>query len=151
MSPAGAIHGKIAMRTGRVIANFVDEKKLGEVYAAETGFTIAHDPDTVRAPDVAFVSRARIPEAGEPEGFWSIAPDLVVEVISPFDKASEVQDKVRDYLTAGVGLVWVVDPQTRTVTVYESLARARVLLEDDKLDGGEVLPGFELALADLFA
>jgi len=150
MSPAGAIHGKIAMRLGRYLGNFVEQHALGEVYAAETGFTIARNPDTVRAPDVAFVAQARIPPGGEPAGFWSIAPDLVAEVISPYDTAAAVQDKVKDYLTAGVRLVWLIDPINQMVTVYASLAEAYILLGDDELDGRDVAPGFKLALPRLF-
>lgn len=151
MSPASTYQGKIAMRLGRVVANFVYENGYGEVYAAETGFTLFQEPDTVRAPDVSFVAKDRIPPEGEPEsGFWAIAPDLAAEVISPNDKVSEVQEKVRDYLEAGVRLLWLVDPQTRTVTVYQSLREARILLEEDTLDGASVLPGFNFPLSQLF-
>jgi len=149
-SPAGTQHGKIAMRIGCYIGNHVEEHSLGEVYAAETGFTIEEDPDTVRAPDAAFVARDRIPPEGEPAGFWKIAPDLVVEVVSPFDQIGDVQAKITEYLRAGVRLVWLVEPQTRTVTVYKSLDDARILLREDTLDGGDVLPGFTLPLAKLF-
>jgi Uma2 family endonuclease len=150
MSPAGPTHGKIALRLGAYLWQFVQQHDLGEVYAAETGFTILENPDTVRAPDVAFVARERIPDTGEPEGFWRIAPDLVVEVLSPYDRASDVQNKITDYLTAGVRLLWLVDPRSQTVTIYESLDRAKILLGDDSLDGGDVLPGFSLALPQLF-
>ncbi len=150
MSPAGTQHGKIAMRIGAFMWRYVEEHDLGEVYAAETGFTIEEDPDTVRAPDAAFVARDRIPPEGEPAGFWKIAPDLVVEVVSPFDQIGDVQAKITEYLRAGVRLVWLVEPQTRTVTVYKSLDDARILLREDTLDGGDVLPGFALPLANLF-
>ncbi len=150
MSPASTQHGKIALRLGAIIWNYVEAHNLGEVYAAETGFTITEDPDTVRAPDVSFVARSRIPPEGEPPGFWAIAPDLVVEVLSPFDVASKVQQKITEYLQAGVRLVWLVDPETQTVTVYKSLAEAHILLRQDVLMGDEVLPGFSLPLAKLF-
>ena len=150
MSPASVEHGKRAMRLGRYLGNYVEEHNLGEVYAAETGFTIAENPDTVRAPDVSFVARSRIPEEGEPSGFWKIVPDLVAEVVSPYDRASEVQDKIKDYLVAGVRLVWLVDPKSRTVTVYHSLDNVHILLEEDTLDGGAVVPGFLLPLSRLF-
>ncbi len=148
--PTGAAHGKIAMRIGALLWRYVEKHNLGEVYAAETGFTIEEDPDTVRAPDAAFVSRDRIPPEGEPPGFWHSAPDLVVEVVSPFDQIGDVQAKITEYLQAGVRLVWLVEPQTRTVTVYKSLDVVRILLQQDTLDGGEILPGFTLPLADLF-
>ena len=129
------------MRLGRQAANFVVENNLGEVYAAETGFTLTPKPDTVRAPDVSFVARNRIPPEGEPEtGFWAIVLDLVGEIVSPHDRVSEVQDKVTDYLMAGVRLVWLVDPQTQTAAVYKSLNEGHVLLAEDTLDGGAGLP-----------
>lgn len=150
MSPASTQHGKIASRLDRYVGNFVEDNDLGEVYAAETGFTIEEDPDTVRAPDVSFVARSRIPPEGEPPGFWAIAPDLVAEVLSPFDVASKVQQKITEYLQAGVRLVWLVDPETQTVTVYKSLAEAHILLREDVLTGEDVLPGFSLLLTKLF-
>lgn len=152
MSPASTMHGDVAMRLGTNLWNYATENGLGRVFAAETGFTLSQNPDTVRAPDVAFVAAERIPADGVPEtGFWAIAPDLVAEVVSPNDRVSDIQDKVTDYLTAGVRLVWVVDPQTKTATVYRSLNDAQVLLTDDALDGGDVLPGFQLPLSKLFA
>lgn len=150
MSPAGTQHGKIASRLGRYVGNFVEDNDLGEVYAAETGFTIEEEPDTVRAPDVAFVARSRIPPEGEPVGFWAIAPDLVAEVLSPFDVASKVQRKITEYLQAGVRLVWLVDPETQMVTVYKSLHDVHILLLEDVLTGEDVLPGFLLPLRKLF-
>lgn len=152
MSPASTLHGDIAMRLGSHMWNYATENNLGKVFAAETGFILAQNPDTVRAPDVAFVAKERIPEEGVPEtGFWAIAPDLVAEVVSPNDRQSEVQDKVTDYLASGVRLVWIVDPQTKTVMVYQHPQQVQLLLASDALNGGDVLPGFELPLAKLFA
>lgn len=152
MSPASTNHGNIAMRLGATLWHYTDQNNLGRVFAAETGFTLTQNPDTVRAPDVAFVAQSRIPEEGVPEtGFWAIAPDLVAEVVSPNDRMTEIQDKVTDYLAAGVRLVWVVDPKTETVTVYQSLKQVKVLVVDDVLEGEDILPGFELALKVLFS
>lgn len=152
MSPASTKHGQIVFRLAFEMGKFVDENQLGAIYAAETGFTLSQNPDTVRAPDVAFVAAERIPADGVPEtGFWAIAPDLVAEVVSPNDRVSDVQDKVTDYLTAGVRLVWVVDPQSKTATVYHSRDNVQLLLADEALDGGDVLPGFKLPLSKLFA
>jgi Uma2 family endonuclease len=152
MSPASTKHGMIVFRLAFEVGLFTSKNQLGEVYAAETGFTIQQNPDTVRAPDVAFVAQSRIPEEGVPEtGFWAIAPDLVAEVVSPNDRMTEIQDKVTDYLAAGVRLVWVVDPKTETVTVYQSLKQVKVLVADDVLEGEDVLPGFELSLKKLFS
>src|ERR687886_785714 len=94
MTPAGNAHGRVAMSFAWRLAQYVQENQLGTVYAAETGFRLATDPDTVRAPDVAFVSRARVETVGEVEGFWPGAPDLAVEVISPGDRYADVEEKV---------------------------------------------------------
>lgn len=150
MSPAGTKQGQVTYDLGFEIGLFVKKHDLGHMYAAETGFTITQNPDTVRAPDIAFVCKERIPSEGKQKGFWVLAPDLVVEVISPFDRVSDVQKKVAEYLMAGVRLVWLVDPQIKTVTVYESLSQALLLSENDTLDGDDVLPGFSLPLSKLF-
>ena len=149
MSPAGSRHGSVVARlTGRMVG-FVDEDRLGAVFGAETGFRIQHDPDSVRAPDVAFVRASRLP-ADLPEGFFPGPPDLAVEVVSPSDRASEVLAKVQDWLEAGSAAVWVVDPETRRVSVYRAGEMA-VLKETDVLSGGDLLPGFSLPVARIFA
>lgn len=150
MSPTGSRHGRIAMRLGALLEQYARQQKLGVVYAAETGFKLQENPDTVRAADAAFVAQERIPPEGEPEGYWAIAPDLVVEVVSPSDLALLMQAKVTDWLEAGCRLVWVVYPDTRTVTEYRSLKEAQVLTVDQNLTGGEVLPGFSCAIAEIF-
>ncbi len=151
MNPAGNVHGRVAMSFAWRLARHVDENRLGAVYAAETGFKLATDPDTVRAPDVAFVSRARVDAIGEVEGFWPEAPDLAVEVISPGDSYADVEEKVFDWLDAGTKMVVVVNPRQRSATVYKSPADIVVLAETDVLDGADVVPGFELALREIFA
>lgn len=151
MSPASTKHGQITFRLAFKVGLFANEHSLGEVYAAETGFTLSKNPDTVRAPDVAFIARDRIPGKGIPDtGFWEIAPDLIAEIVSPNDRMSDVQDKITDYLNAGVRLIWLVDPKTRTVTVYQSRQQVEILIEGDELTGKDVLPGFQLALTELF-
>ena len=151
MTPASARHGKLASRLDRALGVFVEAHDLGEVYTAEPGFALESDPDTVRAPDVAFVRRERIPPEGEPEGFWAIAPDLVIEIVSPSESAHTVQAKVADYLRAGTRLLWVVYPDSRTVMEFRAPDQARMLTVEDHLEGGEVVPGFSLPLARLFA
>jgi Uma2 family endonuclease len=151
MSPAGHKHGRIAMRVARPLDNHVTANKLGAVYAAETGFLISSDPDTVRAPDVAFVSQRRLDEVGDVEGYWPGAPDLVVEVISPSDTYTEVEEKVFEWIAAGARMVVVVNPRKRAVTVYRSLADIRVLTENDSLDGGDVVVGWTMLVKDIFA
>jgi Uma2 family endonuclease len=150
MSPAGHNHGRIGMRLAIPLGKFVADHNLGEVYAAETGFKLKTDPDTVRAPDVSFIRRERVVEVGETEGFWPGAPDLAVEVNSPGDRIGEVEEKVQEWLNAGARLVWVVSPKLRVVTVYRSLTDIVTLTEKDTLDGGEVVPGFQFPVAGLF-
>jgi Uma2 family endonuclease len=144
--PAGARHGRISVELTRRIANHVDALRLGAVYATETGFTLARSPDTVRAPDVAFVRRKRLPEP-EPIGFPDFAPDLVVEVLSPGDRPGEILAKVGDWLSAGTTLVWVVDPERRLARVYRHDGTETLVSAADALDGEDVLPGFSCALA----
>ena len=139
MSPSGSLHAIIAATLAEILCDFVKPRKLGWVFGAEGGFHIHHDPDTVRAPDVAFVSTERMP-ASVPLGFFPGPPDLAVEILSPSDRASEVIAKVQEWLHAGCRAVWVVDPETETITVHESKERIFELSKLDSLSGGEVLP-----------
>ena len=150
MAPAGGRHGRIANTIAYFLTQVSRDRKWGTVFAAETGFLLRRDPDTVRAPDVAFVSSERLGTDEAPAGFLRMAPDLAVEVVSPSDSAAAVQSKVEDWLGAGTRLVWVVYPDTRSVTVYRSLNEAEVLSEPDALDGAPVLPDFALPVSDLF-
>jgi Uma2 family endonuclease len=149
MPPAGDEHGFLAASLNARIFLHVEEHKLGYVFAAETGFYLSRNPDLVRAPDVAFVRSDRVLEKFSGRYFPN-APDLAVEVVSPNDTLSEVQDKIQDWLTYGARLVWVVDPKTRTVTVYRPDGTANVLKAKDTLDGEDVLPGFAFPLSRLF-
>ncbi len=149
MAPAGSQHGRIALKIGWRLAQFVEESGLGTTYAAETGFIIDTAPDTVRAPDASFVSKERA-EAIDEEGFFPGAPDLAVEVVSPNDRASEVTEKAFDWLRAGAKMVIVLDPKTSTATVYRGLDDGRILTEGDTIDGEDVVPGWQLPLADVF-
>ena len=142
MPPAGAEHGWIASEIGSMVRDFVRAHNLGWVFAAETGFHIFGDPDTVRAPDVAFVASGRFPGGRLPRNFARLAPDLVVEVVSPGDTRSEVEEKVGDWLEGGARLVWVVRPAARTVNVSSPSTRPVLLTEGDGVDGRDVLPGF---------
>ena len=146
--PAGYQHGNIAARLMLAIGNYVEAHTLGRVFAAETGFTLARKPDTVRAPDVAFISNKRLPDP-PPRGFAELAPDLAVEVLSPDDGAGEVLDKVADWLKAGTRLVWVVDPIRVLARVYRADGSESVLGESDVLLGEDVLPGFTCAIGTL--
>jgi Uma2 family endonuclease len=150
MSPAGSEHGAIIVNITVLLGQHVKSNNLGVCFGAETGFKIATDPDTVRAPDVAFVSRERIPESGITKKFWPGAPDLAVEVLSPGDSYEEVDEKVEDWLTAGARAVWIVNPKRRNVTVYRSMTDVTRLSEADELDGETVVPGFRCKVSEIF-
>jgi Uma2 family endonuclease len=147
-APTGELHGEVASELNMLIRLHVKQNKLGRVTAAETGYILETDPYTIRAPDVGFVSNDR---AQEPisEGYVPVAPDLAVEVVSPGDTATDIQDKVREYLSAGTQLVWVVYPKSRTVNVHRREG-SWTLESGDTLDGASVLPGFKGQVADLF-
>jgi Uma2 family endonuclease len=149
MSPVNRTHARLVTRLLRWVDQYATDKKMGEV-GTEWGFILARDPDIVRGPDVAFVAAARLIGAGS-EGFFAGAPDLAGEVLSPTDRASEVQAKTREYLAAGARLVWVIDPQTQTVTVHRPSGDAHVYAGDDQVTGEDVLPGFSFRCAELFA
>ncbi len=151
MPPAGGRHGSVAMRIGIALGSYVRADESGEVFAAETGFILRRDPDTVRAPDAAFVAKERLPAGELPPGYLEMVPDLAVEVVSPGDSAREVGEKVDDWMRAGVRLLWAIDPATRSVTVYRSTDDFSVLSEDDNLDGGQVIAGFSANIKDLFS
>lgn len=153
MAPAGNEHGYVAGEIFGELRNHVKANGLGRTYTAETGFKISSDPDTVRAPDAAFVGQARLERIGEVSGYWPGVPDLVVEVVSPNDKSSEVLDKALDWLEAGCRMVLVAHPERRAVTVYRSREDIRVLTADagDVVDGADVVPGWRLSLAEIFA
>ena len=150
MSPAGTEHGAIVFNLSGLLAPHIKANDLGQGFGAETGFKIAADPDTVRAADIAFVRRERIPETGIPHNFWQTSPDLAVEVVSPGDTYSEVNEKVEDWLGAGTRAVWVVDPRRRVVTIYRSLTGVTRLSGVDELDGGDVVPGFRCKVSEIF-
>ncbi len=150
MAPAGSVHGRIAMNLAWSLADHVKSRSLGVVFAAETGFKISSDPDTVRAPDAAFVRRERVEAVGDTEGYWPGAPDLAVEVASPNDRFAEVEEKVAGWLSAGTGMVFVANPHGKTVTVRRSEREAVILSEGETVEGGEVVPGWTLPVADVF-
>ena len=149
MTPAGSEHGSIILNIAGPLWAFVSRAGLGRVFGAETGFQIAHDPDTVRAPDVAFVAAGRLPSP-LPKGFFPGPPDLAVEVVSPDDRDSQVRAKVQNWLDAGCQVVWLVDPRRQTVEVFQSGSEARVLRLSDTVSGELLLPGFSLAVAEIF-
>jgi Uma2 family endonuclease len=156
--PAGWRHGQVAARFLVAIDAHLEREraeaglreKRGDVVAAETGFVLERDPDTVRAPDVAYVATGKLPVVPA-RGFAPFAPDLAVEVLSPDDRPGEVQEKVAAWLAAGTTVVWVVDPLRRSIRVCMRSVPDRVLGSDDTIDGGELLPGLRLPVAPLLA
>ena len=149
MSPMGGVHGVTVLWLGGLLADWARVHDRGAVMT-ETGFVLATNPDTVRAPDISFGRRGRIPSDGIPSGFWPSPPDLAVAVLSPDDRPSDTLGKVDEYLTIGVLLVWVVDPRGRTVTVYRTGTEPIVLGAVEVLEGNEILPEFALPLRELF-
>jgi Uma2 family endonuclease len=148
MPPTGDEHGIVGLWLGSLIVIYVDAHDLGQVFGAETGFVLSRNPDTVRAPDVAFVSKARLkPLTGK---FYDGAPDLAVEVVSPTDTASQIRRKAAEYLEAGTKLLWIVYPDGKNIDVYQPGSTVEILTIDDTLEGGDVLPGFHLPVRDVF-
>ncbi|MCS7300920.1 MAG: Uma2 family endonuclease [Fimbriimonadales bacterium] len=150
--PAGARHGEIAMSIGAEVRAFVRQYGLGKTYAAETGFVLRTPAgESVLAPDAAFIRKERLPEGEPAKGFSRVAPDLVVEVVSPDDSYNKVREKVGEWLAGGVQVVWVVDPERRVVEVWlPPHELTQVLTETDTLRGEPVLPGFELPVRVIF-
>ncbi len=151
MTPASHEPSRVTMTVGAILWHHARQHKLGDVLSAEAGFVLFPDRATVLAPDVAFVRAGREPQGAARWHFARLAPDLVVEVLSPSDRASDMQVKAALYQEAGVPLIWVVDPRAQTVTVLALGQAPLVLTATDTLDGGEVLPDFQVAVAELFA
>lgn len=149
MSPAGFDHGELALRIGHLLAAFVESRELGVVLAAETGFLLARKPDLVRAPDVGFVKKSRVPRGGWKK-FFPGAPDLAVEVLSPDDTRREVAGKVNTWLAHGTVSVWVADPDSRTLTIHRTGRPPIKLSAGDKVTNEPALPGLILPLSKVF-
>jgi Uma2 family endonuclease len=150
MPPAGAEHGSVAFHIAALLQRHIEAHQAGRGFAAETGFLLARNPDTVRAPDAAFVTRERAERVGRVLGYWPGPPDLAVEVVSPGDAYSELHDKALAWLAAGTHVVLVVDPATRRVTVYRSPVDVKVRAGDEAVDCSDVLAGFALPASELF-
>ena len=147
--PPGGMHGNIAARLVARLVLWAEAGKHGWV-GVESGFVLSRDPDVVRGLDVAFVRQSRIPASGVPAGFWTIAPDLAVEVISPSEAAADVRDGIAKYLAAGTQLVWEIYPQRREIVVHTPDGVAQTFRGNDVLEFPEVLPGFRCTVSDCF-
>ena len=148
---AGVEHGTIAIMTlGPVISQYVRSRRLGRVIGSDSGVWLARDPDTVREPDIAYISAERLPLDVRITGYLEVVPELVVEIISPSDTQREVNDKTRMWLSYGVSIVWEIYPADRAVMLHRSDGSSIILNEDDTLDGGDVLPEFGCPVRDIF-
>lgn len=147
LSPAAPLSSVVAGNVFGAMYLFVRQRSLGICFMADAGFRLASDPDTVRAPDIAFVRTERIPAGGIPRrSFWPGAPDLAVEVLSPSNRPGEMWRRIGDLLNAGTRLVWVIDPERRTALIIRPSGDTTPIGEDGVLDGEDVLPGFALPL-----
>lgn len=144
----GVHHGVQAVELAAALHGFVRYHGLGRVMI-ETGFILAEDPPTLRGPDIAFVSGYRL-AGGLPQGFFRGAPDLAVEIVSRSNSRAEIRARVEDYLAAGARLVWVVDSIRESVAVHRAGQIVQHLYPEDDLSGGEVLPGFQVRVGELF-
>ncbi|MFN0052304.1 MAG: Uma2 family endonuclease [Planctomycetales bacterium] len=150
MSPSGFDHGAVTINLSSPLAAHVKSQGLGVVVAAETGFILERDPDTVRAPDIGFVGKEKLSAANRPLKFWIGAPDLAVETMSPHDTVREVDEKPQEWLAAGTALVWVINPRQKIVTVYRADNSVHRLATGDLLSGEEVVPGFQFPVSEIF-
>jgi Uma2 family endonuclease len=150
MSPAGPQHGQIVQEIAGRIWMHVRERGLGRVITNDPGFILSRSPDTVRAPDAAFIRADRIPAGGVPRTYWDLAPDLIVEVKSPDDRERDIEDKIREFLDAGVKVVWLARPEVQTLTVHRACASPVVLTGDQVVTGDDVLAGFECRVGEFF-
>ena len=150
MSPAGGRHGRITVRINKLLAIQVDDNNLGATFAAETGFLLATDPDTVRAPDAAFVRQDKMDSLEDDSGYLPFAPDLAVEVVSPTDTFADVEKKAFSWLDAGTQLVLIVEPESETVHAYRSRWNIRVLKPGEVIDAADVVAGWNVRVEEFF-
>jgi Uma2 family endonuclease len=150
MEPAGIEHGRVSMVAGGVLFAHVRHLDSGVVLAAETGYVLEGDPDTVRAPDASFISQERYDRLGPTAKYWPGAPDFAIEVLSPEDRPGKVREKLREWLAAGTIAVVVLDPAERTATVHRRGSEASVHGMQDTLDLSDAVPGFRPTVAELF-
>lgn len=144
---AGARHGGVTARLIGKLVSYVEDNFLGGVYTPDTTFLVGSNE---RLPDIGFVAADRIPEDGEPESMWTIAPDLAVEVVSPNDLLEKVTTKINNYFAAGVREVWLVSPEHQIITIYHSPTRATILTAEDELTSESLLPGFRCQIGEIF-
>lgn len=147
--PPGGVHGAIAVILSTLLRVWAKQQRRGYI-GVEAGYILKRNPDKVRGPDVSYVRAESIPASGVPEGFWTIAPDLAIEVVSPTETAEEIREKVRDFLVAGTSIVWVVYPRSREVIVHLPNGTAQTYDENAVLTSPTILPNFSCTVAELF-
>ena len=150
MTPPGWKHGTVAMRVGFIFSTFVEENQLGRAFAAETGFLLERDPDTVLAPDFSFISKASWPDKEPSQAYWPGPPDFCVEVVSKSDRPKSTREKAEQWIKFGCCLVWVIDPAEETIEVFTPNDDSRIFIGDESISGDPVLPGFECRVSDFF-
>ena len=148
--PSGGRHGEVVMRVGFFLNGFIMPRRLGRLAGSDSGVLLERNPDTVREPNIAYISADRLPLDIEVSGYYEVVPDLVVEVVSPRDSAREVMDKALMWLNFGVRMVYVVNPASHSVDVYRPNERTQTITEADALDGLDILPGFTCPVSDIF-
>ena len=148
--PTGGEHGETVSNLHFLMASVVKPRRLGRLATSDSGVWLEREPDTVREPDIAFISAERLPLDVRVSGYYEVTPDLVVEVVSPSNSRREMDEKARMWLEFGARLVWVVYPVTRSVDVYLDDGAMATLGESDTLDGGGVLVGFSCAVSEIF-
>ncbi len=151
MAPTGGRHGDVSANVTYELESYVRAQDLGKVLSNDPGIILRRNPDTVRAPDVAFVAQARVDAVGVPDGFWPGAPDVAIEVVSPGDSYSDLQEKALEWLAAGAGLVLVVDPRRRTVSAYRSADRIHEVSAGQVLDASDGVPEWSIPVEELFS
>jgi Uma2 family endonuclease len=148
---AGGVHVTLMLRIFDILRAFVDAHALGMIYPVSFTYKLGRNPDILRIPDISFITSGRIPEEWPPVGYSEVVPDLAVEIVSPTNSAADLRRRTQDYLGAGVSQVWIVWPDDESVSVYADNMTPTELSSDDRLDGGDVLPGFSVKVGDLFA
>ena len=147
--PSGILHALIAGRIAGLLSGFIRQRRLGEILTAEPGFKLSLTPETLRVPDVSFMRMDKFLQIKNLDKFYSGAPNLAVEVISPSETFQDEQEKIEDYLASGVEMIWIVRPKQTTITVYRPQHELTVLRIGDSLDGADVIPGFTCSVEDI--
>lgn len=151
MPPTGEAHASLMVTLSIELGGFVRRNGLGRSVSGDPGVILDRTQNLMLAPDFAFTRRERLESEQPSPGFVTIVPDFVVEILSPSERAGHINQKIQEYLAAGVSLIWIIDPPRRSITVYSVDQPTRFLTADDTIDGGAVLPGFQIRVGDLFA